>query len=224
MKKLAVALLSLLLSVQLPAMNGKEYKEFRDLINEVTQKANELAGVMLDMKQMTDDTASTLQAVEELLKNYSPSRWEEVAEQFEQMQASLNEWKGYYDKQLKDCTDAYNNVLKLCSELENLVAYGYKKYVETDKKVTEWLALLSTIPLDKMATKEQFARAFGYYGVLEWTGYGQEKYTISFDCDCKVKWPDEEYESALASADYYAALATQLEGDFEEISEGSIPQ
>ena len=217
------AILALLLSVRALAMTGAEYAEFRRLIAATESELLLVGNIISDAQSLARDADGFLADVEKMAEEYTGSIWDKVDEKYRAMKDSLDEWKRDYWEQHADLQRDISSFRIQALELKSVSDYTYGQYLELDKKMSEWLGVLATIPISNMATKSDFATAFGYYGVLDYGGYTATT-TIDFECECVVKYPDAEYYAALEVAEYYLSSLLALTEDFENLEKTEIPQ
>lgn len=221
--RFVAAILASVLSLRALAMTGAEYAEFRRLITATENELLLVEDILSNAENLARDADGFLADVEKMAEEYTGSIWDKVDEKYRAMKESLDEWKAYYQTQYADVLREFSTLHNKVGLLDDLAIYNYRNFADLDGRMSEWLGVLATIPISNMATKSDFAKAFGYYGILNYGGYTTTT-TIDFECKCVVKYPDAEYYAALEVAEYYLSTLLLLTEDFENLEKTEIPQ
>lgn len=211
-------------------MSAAEFREFRMRISEVQSKLDAAQEELDYLDSLLSDVQGTFDALMSLLEKYKPDRWASVKNTLESARATLVAERERMNTKAEAVRKNTLTVLSVCNEIEGLVAAGYRRYAEADAKASQYLGALSSIPFDRIATKKDFIEAFGYYGFIKYDGWHDDHISIDFVCGCRDGIEDwewyhfDEFGAIKDAIDEYAALYTSLNGDFEEMQQGSIPQ
>lgn len=229
-RAVAIFAAALCLSSDAAPMSAAEFREFRMRVSEVQSKLDIVQSDLDYLDSLLNDVYGTIKTLKSLLEKYSPDRWESVKRTLEGARATLMAEQERMTRKAETVHKNTLTVLSVCNEIEGLVAAGYKRYAEVDAKASQYLGALSSIPFNSIATKRDFAEAYGYFGFIKYDGWRDSHISIEFECGCRDGIGDsewyhyDEFEAIKAAIDEYAALYASLSSDFEDIQEGSVPQ